>query len=316
MIANQCKLCHSGKNITIRDTLRYGIKRKVLKCSDCGFVFLEDKNDSSEYYAGTTYRAKYGPDLTKTSNPKEVFETYYPHQGPIIEKIKHLLKSDTSVLDVGCSAGQFLMSIKDLVGNRVGLELSQDEVDFIRSHHDFRVYNEPIENAKITEGPFDLVTSFQVVEHTLDPVEFVKDLGRQLKPDGYLYLELPNLHDVLLDCYRVSGYADFYYREPHVSYFTKDTLRNLLDQVGFVGEIKTVQRYNIMNHLNWVMNNSPQSNFTLGNGTPKIVTADDVGEEAKSKLNNFIARMDSEYQALVEELGLGESLTFLGQLKK
>mgnify|MGYP001610216116 FL=1 len=316
MIKNLCKLCQSDKHKILRDTLRYEIKRKVLQCNNCGFVFLEDKNDSSEYYATTTYRAKYGPDLTKTSNPKEVFDTYYPYQGPIVEKIKHLLKPDTSVLDVGCSAGQFLMAIKDLVGKRVGLELSQDEVDFVSLNHDFSVYNDPIEKVKITEGPFDLVTSFQVLEHTLDPVDFVKNLGRQLKPDGYLYLELPNLHDVLIDCYQVLGYANFYYREPHVSYFTKDTLKLLLDQAGFVGEIKTAQRYNIMNHLHWIMTGKPQDNFNMGNGTPKIVIAENVDASLRSELNDFIEKFDNDYKKIIEKYGVGECLTFIGQLKK
>lgn len=316
MVSTPCTLCHSSNQTVMRDTLRYGIKRNVLRCSDCGFVFLEAATaDSTSFYANKNYRNTYGPNLKKMSNAEEVFNAYFPHQAPMVEKIKHLFTPTTSVLDVGCSSGQFLAALKGLVGTRVGLELSQDGAEFIRTKLDFPVYSEPIETVTITEGPFDIVTAFQTVEHVANPIEFVRNLSRQLKPGGYLYLELPNLKDALISAYQVPGYADFYYREPHVSYFTKETLQKLIDQVGLVGEIGTAQRYNFFNHMSWIMTNAPQSDFSQGNGTPKLVTASGVDENIQTELNDFIARVDHEYIALIEKLGMGESLTFLGQLK-
>lgn len=315
MKTTPCPLCGSEKQITLRDTLRYDIKRNVQRCSECDFVFLEDKDDSNGYYSSETYRSKYGPNLRKSSNPEEIFNAYYPHQGPIINEIKQLLNPSMSVLDVGCSAGQFLASLKGLAGTRVGLELSQNEVDFIKSHHDFTaVYNEPIESVKIKEGPFDLVTSLQVVEHVPNPISFVKNLAKQVKPGGYLYLELPNLNDALLDCYELSGYADFYFREPHVSYFTPKTFKHLLDAAGLKGEIKTVQRYNIINHLSWIITNRPQEDFSMGNGTPQLVKSERAPADVKVALNDFFAKMDSEYKSLLQKYGLGESLTFLAKI--
>lgn len=316
MEGNQCALCNSLKHTVIRDTLRYGVKRKVLRCEDCGYVFLEEKNDSQEFYTTTEYRTNYGPDLKKVSNSEEIFKTYFPHQGPTIAEIKHLLTPTTSVLDVGCSTGQFLAALKGMVGIRVGLELSQDAVSYIRTHLDFPAYSELIQTVSITEGPFDLVTSLQTVEHVPNPIDFIRHLGRQLKPGGYVYIELPNLADPLISCYQIPGYADFYFREPHVSYFTKDTLRKAVEAAGFVGEIKTVQRYNLMNHLHWIMTGKPQDNFTMGNGTPAIVTVENVDASLKSELNDFIAKADREYKKIIEKHGLGECLTFLGQLKK
>ena len=316
MEATSCLLCRSAKQTVLRDTLRYGIKRKVLRCKDCGHGFLEAQNYSADFYSSKDYRANYGPDLKKASNSEEIFNTYFPHQGPIVEEIKHLFSPTMSVLDVGCSTGQFLAAIKGLVGTRVGLELSLDAAEFIRTRLDFPVYSELIETVAIKEGPFDMVTALQVVEHVPDPINFIKNLGCQLKPGGYLYLELPNLDDSLISCYKISGYADFYFREPHVSYFTRDTLLKATEAAGFSGSIKTVQRYNLMNHLHWILTGKPQENFTLGNGTPKIVADEKVNPAIATELNNFIAEADKNYKKIIEKHGLGECLTFLGQLKK
>ena len=181
---------------------------------------------------------------------------------------------------------------------------------------DFKVYDQPIEEVKITEGPFDLITSFQVLEHIEEPQHFLEAIYRNLKPDGYLYLELPNLNDVLVSTYQVKGYIDFFYHEPHVSYFSEQTLKKLLHKVGFDGEVKTVQRYNILNHINWMLTGKPMDNFTLGNKTPELVTKDTVDKKIKKELNDFIQRTDKEYKELINKFKLGESLSFLGKKSK
>ena len=252
----------------------------------------------------------------KRTSPKEIFDTYFPFQGEIVKEIQHLLNLNVKVLDVGCSTGHFLAALRDKVGMRVGIELTKDAVGFIKKNLDFKVYSEPIDKVNIKEGPFDLVTSLQVLEHVDDPLLFLKSIKRNLKPRGYLYLELPNIDDVLLTCFRVKGYEDFYYREPHLSYFSADTLERLLRKAGFVGKIKTVQRYNFFNHLHWIQTNGPQSNFAIGNRIPWLIANNSgVLSDTKKDFNDFIEQADREYKRIVEKYGLGESLCFLGQKK-
>ena len=272
-------------------------------------VYLEPRS-MRQFYTGKAYRRKYGPVLGKASAARAVFEMYRPHQEPIVDEIRSILRKNMKVLDVGCSAGQFLDSLKGHVDLRVGLELSANEVAFIRKVLRFPVYNMPIEEAEIKEGPFDLVTCLQTLEHVENPVDFLRHLAKNLKKDGYLYLELPNIDDVLLTHYHVRGYEDFYYREPHLSYFSKKTLRAALEKAGFSGEIKTVQRYNFLNHVHWIQSGTPQPNFAIGNSTPALgAKKSRVGKE----LNSFIRKTDNQYKKLLEKYDLGESLTFLGK---
>jgi 2-polyprenyl-3-methyl-5-hydroxy-6-metoxy-1,4-benzoquinol methylase len=308
-----CPLCKSTSAAVLRTRVRYGIKRKVLKCKRCQMVYLERASGVKKFYGTKTYRATYGPTLGKKSSSKEVFTTYRPFQDTIVKRLAPIVRKNMKVLDVGCSTGHFLDALKGKVKTRVGLELSQDEASFIRKNLDFPVYSAPIEEEKIKEGPFDLITCFQVLEHIEDPLSFLKALGKNLKPNGLLYLELPNIDDVLLTVYESKEYADFYFREPHLSYFSAKTLSTMLKNAGFIGRIRTVQDYNLSNHLQWLLARGPQGNFTLGHGTPALVRGEKAKTAAGHAINDFFAKTDLEYKKLIEEKGLGESLTFLGK---
>jgi len=307
-----CKICQSNKYKVIRKKLRYDVLRDVLKCEDCGFVYLAPvKKD--QYYQSEDYRKNYGPNLNKVSNSQEIFDTYFEYQKEIIKDIEAILKPDFKVLDLGCSTGHFLAALKDKVALRVGLELSRSAVDFIKEKLDFKVYDQPIEEVNISEGPFDLITSFQVLEHIEDPLSFLQAVDKNLKPGGYLYLEVPNLNDALLSIYKIKGFEDFYYREPHVSYFDEKSLKTLLDKAGFSGTIKTLQRYNVMNHLHWISTGKPQGDFSQGTGKPVLVTDNDVDADIKEELNNLIQSTDESYRKILNKYKLGENLSFLGQ---
>lgn len=300
----------------IRKKVRYDIAREVLECIHCGFIFLRPRSGNvSRFYSGRKYRCSYGPVINKSSSPKEIFDTYYPFQKDIIQEIEPLLRKDMKVLDVGCSTGHFLASLKGMVGLRVGVELSRDEADFANKNLGFKVYTKPIEELELQEGPFDLITALQVLEHVDDPLAFLRNLKKHLKPNGFLYLELPNINDPLLWYYESTGYADFYFREPHLSYFSARTLKRLLERAGFRGRIKTVQRYNFLNHLHWRFANAPQGSFGVGNSAPLLTTAKNrhVVARTKDALNDFIKRVDRQYKKLIVAHGLGESLTFLGK---
>jgi len=313
-VGMMCGLCGSSSYAIVRDSVRHDIKRKVLRCGQCNFVYLEPLEQvGPDYYSGQDYRQRHGPTINQTANCQEIFNTYYPFQKDIIGEIETILRPDMKVLDVGCSTGHFLAALKGKVGERVGMEFNRDEVDFIRHNLDFKVYSEPIEQLVMPEGPFDLITALQVLEHVDHPLTFIKNLMKHLKPGGHLYLELPNINDPLLEYYQVPGYDDFYFREPHLSYFSVRTLRRLLDQAGLAGPIKTVQRYNFLNHLHWKFTNQPQGNFVIGNSDPVLVATTGGDAAVKQDLNDFIKRTDEEYKKIIIKHGLGESLTFLGK---
>lgn len=310
-----CPICLAKKSKLIRKKLRYDIKRNVWQCSQCGLAFLEPINEDADYYAGKKYRRQYGPNLRRRVDHQEIFNTYLPAQREIIKAVKKILKPTMRVLDVGCSTGHFLHSLRGLVAQRIGVELDREAVKFVKNKLDFKIYDKPLGKLKIAEAPFDLVTSFQVLEHIEDPLFFLRQIAKNLKSDGWLYLEVPNVNDVLLGTYQIPGYADFYFREPHLYYFSLPALKKLLARAGFVGEFKTVQRYSLFNHLHWFLTGRPQDSFEIGTAIPELVKSSSADRITKRELNSFIKSVDSKYKQLLVKRGLGESITFLGKKK-
>src|SRR3989344_5736554 len=107
----KCVLCGSKERAVIRNNLRYGIKRRILKCKECGFLCQESADVAEEFYSGKDYRNTYGPNLNKASDCREIFDTYFPFQKEIINEIRGIIKPNMKVLDVGCSTGHFLAAL-------------------------------------------------------------------------------------------------------------------------------------------------------------------------------------------------------------
>ena len=218
------------------------------------------------------------------------------------------------VLDVGCSTGHFLHKISPLVGECVGIEFNEDHARFVNEELSIRAYTVPIiEETPIQEGYFDLVTAFHVIEHVEDPIGLLKTLSQYMKPEGLLYLEVPNLNDALMSAYEVESYASFWFREPHIYNFSPDTLRRVLNRAGFTGKISTVQRYNFVNHLNWIMTGKPQNSAQIGMGVPSMadgVRDDDSG--LASELNAWASKADEGYRKILGRNSVGDSIVFVG----
>ncbi|MCF7835519.1 MAG: class I SAM-dependent methyltransferase [Candidatus Marinimicrobia bacterium] len=310
----KCILCCYQKHEIIRDTLRGDIKRKVLKCKNCGFVFLEETDrDLVSYYSQSDYRDQHTSSLDSSFDCQKMFDTHLPFQEKIISHINHIVRPDMSVLDVGCSVGYFLSALKDKIGERVGIELGSKEVSFVEKNLDFKVYSRPIEDLDIPEAPFDLITSFWVLEHVDNPIMFLQKIKENLSPYGYVFLKVPNVKDALLSVYNSVGYSDFYFRDPHLWYFSCETLGLLLRQVGFTGVLKTVQSYNFLNHMHWKLTGTPQNDFMSGNTKPALVDDESGGLEISKELNRFIQKADREYRSILEKHNLGEDIIFIGQ---
>lgn len=62
----------------------------------------------------------------------------------------------------------------------------------------------------ITEGTFDFVVCTEVLEHTLQPFDAVKEIHRILKPGGLVFASTPfnfRIHGPLPDCWRFTEHG-------------------------------------------------------------------------------------------------------------
>jgi len=167
------------------------------------------------------------------------------------EMVKAILPNKR-LLDFGCGAGGFLRKAQRLAAEVVGVEL------------EIRVQDYWADQLKIAPsldavgGGYDLITAFHVVEHLQNPRDIISDLGKLLKPEGRLIVEVPSADDVLLTLYDCDAFQRFTYWSQHLFLFNASTLSLLAKRAGLkVVAIQHYQRYSLANHLHWLSQGKP-----------------------------------------------------------
>lgn len=95
--------------------------------------------------------------------------------------------------DTGAGFGLFLEELAKLwpSARLVAIEPSDEMVGICREKS-LEVIPCAIEDVQAWDGRFDLLTSFELLEHLHNPGEFVKKAWRLLRPEGYLFLTTLN----------------------------------------------------------------------------------------------------------------------------
>ena len=100
------------------------------------------------------------------------------------------------VLDLGCGSGYGALFLASRGAKEViGLDVDQNAVALssrLRQHIGLRWTNGSGERLPFVNNCFDVVTSFQVIEHVPDVVAYLGEIKRVLRPGGICFLSTPN----------------------------------------------------------------------------------------------------------------------------
>ena len=130
------------------------------------------------------------------------------------------------LLDVGCGWGLFAAHVGNV--RYMGVELSESAVAHCRDKGlDVRKQFASEIPAEFPDG-FDVVTSFQVLEHLDDPGQFLADCVNCVRPGGKLIISVPNADSFM--SVRENNYRN--YPPQHVSWWTLKSLRHLAKEHG------------------------------------------------------------------------------------
>jgi SAM-dependent methyltransferase len=135
-----------------------------------------------------------------------------------------------SILDVGCASGVFLESLGQN-WNRHGVELFHLAVERSRSRPGIVVHESDLSSVAFATESFDVVCSFDVIEHLTDPMSIFREARRILKPGGWLLLGTGNSGSLAA---RMAGSRWTYMCIPeHISFFNPRSLKKGLAQADF-----------------------------------------------------------------------------------
>lgn len=115
---------------------------------------------------------------------------YYLDEKEEYDYVSCHVKHTDELLEVGCGKGVFSQKIE--VSSYTGLELSKDAIE-TASKNRIKIIDESVEeHSHANPEIYDVVCSFQVLEHVANPHSFIDSCIKCLKPGGLLIFSVPS----------------------------------------------------------------------------------------------------------------------------
>lgn len=150
-------------------------------------------------------------------------------------KISKHITSTTKHLDFGCGHGYLVKTAATKGINSWGFDIGADKIIQNNSHS--LVYGANISTLK--ERNFDLITTYHVMEHMINPEVIIKQLCDKLAPNGILAIAVPNSESLGFKiCKEKWGWC----QQPfiHNHHYNSNNLSLLMKNAGFeILETKT-----------------------------------------------------------------------------
>lgn len=218
----------------------YGEHYRIVQCRQCGFVYANPHAD-----------------------PKDVLRAYEEVVDPLylqeregrVHTFRHHLRdlqkitgvpNGRKLLDVGAYVGVFVEVAREFGWEAEGIEPSTWAVAHARERG-LPVKQGTLGDANFPDSSFDVITLWDVIEHFADPLGELQHAFRLLKPGGIVVVHTIDIGSVTA---KLMGARWPFLMEMHVMFFSRATLRTMLEKAGFTFERDHIQgRYLRLGYL-------------------------------------------------------------------
>lgn len=217
-VHKQCILCSSTR---LEPLTGYYEQHSLVKCKNCSLVFAEKIPSTEElnrHYSAYSYDSDAHISPSTEKSYSDLLDELEP------------FRSNNRLLDTGCGRGWFLVAAKKRGWEVYGTEYSDKAVELCEKNGINMKHGQL--NATLFEpGYFDVITSFEVIEHINNPLEDLAHISSFLRPGGLFYCTTPNFNSImryyLKEKYNVIEYPE------HLTYYTKKTLSAAISRHSF-----------------------------------------------------------------------------------
>jgi SAM-dependent methyltransferase len=233
-----CPLCGGDRtNLFMNAPDRYHGRRdryELFSCLSCSCVWLKDApkpQDMGFHYSEDYHRA------IMAAGEKSA-GSRWQRQREVIRKNK----SGGAILDIGCSSGGFLGTMKGPNWKLYGIELSTSTAEKARASTGAEVFVGDVLDAPFAPDSFDVITGFDLVEHVYEPRLFLSKVLQWLKPGGIFYAGVPNINS-----WEARAFGTFWYGlelPRHLFHFSPQSVRYLTSSLGFKELLLTTTQTN------------------------------------------------------------------------
>lgn len=220
----RCPICASESDLPLVFVNGF----RIARCSSCEFVFVNPR-PTEETLSKIYSRHDKGPhdSLEETHEPTEL-------EAPILLSIVrqiHKYVPSGRLLEIGCGRGDLLRIAQSHGFSVTGCDMFGTKMPVLEGA---ALYDGTLKQARLPNSHFDVVVIRDVLEHLFDPNEEIKEIRRVLKPKGYLYIKVPNVHfeQGLLAKLLFGSYYGFW-PPYHLNHFSPRTFKRFLKNAQF-----------------------------------------------------------------------------------
>jgi len=222
-----CPICGGGRVAEFlvapdRFHLRKELYRLV-RCSSCNAVWLATPPKAEEM--GLHYTEDYHKGIMAGGEAAVASRWKYPRRRIALHK------QGGAILDIGCSSGGFLSTMKGPSWDLYGIEMEQSTAERARANTGANIFVGDAVAAPFLPSTFDVITSFDVLEHVYSPRTFLTKVFEWLKPGGIYYAMMPNIDSWEARLFRTHWYGLELPR--HLFHFSPRSLRYLMTELSF-----------------------------------------------------------------------------------
>jgi 2-polyprenyl-3-methyl-5-hydroxy-6-metoxy-1,4-benzoquinol methylase len=201
----------------------YGRHGPIVRCRRCGFVYANPRPNDTEVL--DLYNAVKDP-LYVAERAGRIL-TFEHHLRPMVTFTGPA--EGRFLLDVGAYTGVFVEIAAQHGWNAWGVEPSAWAVEQARAQG-LQMILGTLEEATFPMQRFSVITMWDVIEHVTDPLATLRAAWERLEPGGTLVIHTMDLDSLFA---RVMGKRWPWFMEMHLSYFTRETLRQMIEKAGF-----------------------------------------------------------------------------------
>ncbi len=221
-----CCVCNGSNFTKISDIDRYGFYYPTGMCDRCGNV------QQSRYYKDeclVDFYTNYYEDIYGLGKPEDFFKLQEKKGANIYAHVTAVM-NPSNVLEVGCSYGGILSYFKGKGCQVTGLDFDERYLKWGRSRNNLNLLKGSLDQLPSNQK-YDCIILNHVLEHMVDPKEFLMKLPSYLTRDGVLYVRVPSLNHVLQGGYQ--GDLFHYWQNAHAVHFSVVSMHNLAKVSGF-----------------------------------------------------------------------------------
>jgi 2-polyprenyl-3-methyl-5-hydroxy-6-metoxy-1,4-benzoquinol methylase len=203
---------------------------QLVCCRNCGLQYLTPRLKSDviiDGYSSGTDEAF----ISQNAARERTFSKSLKH----IERIQPMRGR---LLDIGTAGGAFLGVAVKHGWEVFGCEPNRWLARWGSDHYGIRIKPGTIFDMDLDSSFFDVVTLWDVLEHTPDPKRVLIECNRILKPGGLIIVNYPNINSIIS---RIMGRKWVFLLSVHLYYFSPMTIQRILLETGF--EIKKSKRH-------------------------------------------------------------------------